>query len=87
MNILLSFIVIKMLLDKYQSTSEYINIYELAFKLKIWAYFNCYEIVSYTEGCEVFQTRLGETIKYFYAETEVEAIFLACEYILNNIKH
>lgn len=64
-----------------------INIYELAFKLKEWAYSKCYEIISYTEGCEIFQTQLDETIKYFYAETEVEAIFLACEYILNNIKH
>ena len=65
----------------------YINIYELAFKLKEWSYSKCYEIVSYTEGCEIFQTQLDETIEYFYAETEVEAIFLACEYILNNIKH
>ena len=64
-----------------------INIYELAFKLKEWSYSKCYEIVSYTEGCEIFQTQLDEIIKYFYAETEVEAIFLACEYILNNIKH
>ena len=67
--------------------NEYINIYELANKCKEWAISKCYEIVSYTEGCEIFQTQLGETIKYFYAETEVEAIFLACEYILNNIKH
>lgn len=64
-----------------------ISVYELAFKLKEWSYSNCCELVSYTEGCEIFQTQLGETIKYFYAETEVEAIFLACEYILNNIKH
>ena len=70
---------------KYQSTSEYINIYELAFKLKIWAYSNCCELVSYTEGCEIFQTQLDETIKYFYAETEVEAIIKACEWILKEI--
>ena len=62
-----------------------INIYELAFKLKIWAYSNCCELVSYTEGCEIFQTQLGETIKYFYAETEVEAIILASEWILKEL--
>lgn len=62
-----------------------INIYELAFKLKEWSYSRCYEIVSYTEGCEVFQTQLDETIKYFYAETEIEAIILASEWILKEI--
>ena len=65
--------------------STEINIYELAFKLKIWAYSNCCELVSYTEGCEIFQTQLGETIKYFYAETEVEAIIKACEWVLKEI--
>ncbi len=67
--------------------TRFMSKYELAFKLKEWSYSRCYEIISYTEGCEVFQTQLMETIKYFYAETEVEAITLACEYILNNIKH
>ena len=65
--------------------NAYINIYELAFKLKEWAYSNCCELVSYTEGCEIFQTQLGETIKYFYAETEVEAIILASEWVLKEI--
>lgn len=61
------------------------NIYELAFKLKEWSYSKCYEIISYTEGCEIFQTQLDETIKYFYAETEVEAIIKACEWALKEI--
>lgn len=73
-------------INKYFEGNTYqINIYELAFKLKIWAYSNCCELVSYTEGCEIFQTQLDETIKYFYAETEVEAIIKACEWILKEI--
>lgn len=65
--------------------NAYINIYELASKLKEWAFTRGYEIVSYTEGCEIFQTQLGETIKYFYAETEVEARVIASEYILKEL--
>lgn len=65
--------------------TRFMSKYEVAFKLKIWAYSNCCELVSYTEGCEIFQTQLGETIKYFYAETEVEAIILASEWILKEI--
>ena len=65
--------------------TRFMSKYELAFKLKAWAYSKCCEIVSYTEGCEIFQTQLGETIKYFYAETEVETIILASEWILKEI--
>lgn len=63
---------------------NYINIYELAFKCKEWAYSKCNEIISYTEGCEIFQTQMGEKIKDFYADTEIEAIFKACQWILDN---
>ena len=66
------------------SIRKSINIYELAFKCKNWAYSKCNEIISYTEGCEIYQTQLGETIKDFYAETEHEAIFKACQWILDN---
>ena len=65
--------------------TRFMSKYELAFKLKEWSYSRCYEIVSYTEGCEVFQTQLDETIKYFYVETEIEAIILASEWILKEI--
>ena len=65
--------------------TRFMSKYELAFKCKEWSYSRCCEIISYTEGCEIFQTQLDETIKYFYAETEVEAIIKACEYILKEI--
>lgn len=61
-----------------------INIYELAFECKKWAYKNCNEIISYTEGAEIYQTQLDEKIKTFYGDTEVEAIFKACQWILDN---
>ena len=70
--------------DGYHNHCRNINIYELAFKCKEWAYSKCNEIISYTEGCEIFQTQMGEKIKDFYAETEIEAIFKACQWILDN---
>ena len=58
------------------------NVYEFAFKCKAWAYSKCYEIISYTEGSKIYQTQLGETIEEFYAESEIQAIFKACEWIM-----
>lgn len=60
------------------------NIYEFAFRCKEWAYKQCYEIISYTEGCKIYQTQIGEIIKEFYADSEQHAIIKACEWILNN---
>ena len=70
-----------------------VNIYEFAFKCKEWALSKGYSQLSgkdniYEKG-EGFVCSVGSTtllIKDFYADTEIEAIFLACEYILNNIK-
>jgi len=39
-----------------------INIYELGFKLKEWSYSKCNEIISYTEGSEVYQTQLDKKV-------------------------
>ena len=61
-----------------------INIYELAFECKKWAYKNCSEIISYTEGAEIYQTQLGRKIKRIYGNTEEQAIFKACQWILDN---
>ena len=67
-----------------------INIYEFAFKCKEWANTQDYWTQS---GYEI--NHLGNYFcmikdmpdnQFFYANTEPEAIFLACEYILNNIK-
>ena len=67
-----------------------INIYEFAFKCKEWANTQDYWTQS---GYEI--NHLGNYFcmikdmpdnQFFYADTEIEAIFLASEYILNNIK-
>lgn len=58
-----------------------INIYELGFKLKEWSYSKCNEIISYTEGSEVYQTQLGKKVKDFYADSELKAIIKAAEWV------
>ena len=68
--------------DSLKSSWMPINIYEFAFKCKEWAYKQCYEIISYTEGCKIYQTQIGEIIKEFYADSEQHAIVKACEWIL-----
>lgn len=77
---------------KYQSTSEYINIYELAFKCKEWAFTNYKVLInSRTTSKTEDITGYAECIKscdYLYgsyAGTEVEAIILASEWILKEI--
>ena len=58
-----------------------INIYELGFKVKEWSYSKCNEIISYTEGSEVYQTQLGKKVKDFYADSELKAIIKAAEWV------
>ena len=68
-----------------------INIYELAHKCKLWALGKGYSFLSgkddiYEKGKD-FVCSIGSTsllIKDFYAKTEIEAIFKACQWILNN---
>ena len=67
-----------------------INIYEFAFKCKEWAYLQ-YGIMiqSYLyNGKWRVDILKGIEIDEFFKniDSEPEAIFLACEYILNNIK-
>ena len=81
------------LLLSYSDGSEpiIINIYELAHKCKKWANKQGYAILS-TVHIEADKTHFGEfgvldskTLKYVIkglADTEVEAIFKACEWIL-----
>ena len=71
-----------------------INIYEFAFKCKEWALKKEFivhssptqkkEFTSIAQNFNMNQFYYGKN--QFYALTEIEAIFLACEYILNNIK-
>lgn len=68
-----------------------INIYELAHKCKEWLLSKGYSYLSgkddiYERGkgcvCSIGSTEL--LIKDFYANTEIEAIFKACQWILDN---
>jgi len=62
----------------YQIVEREINIYELAYKCKEWAYNNGIAI----DSC--FQTAIIHLDKpiEIKANTELEAVFKACEYIL-----
>ena len=69
-----------------------INIYELVHMCKEWAFdkgypFNVLYRHDYWDRCELkYDVDLYNHRKSFCSDTEIEAIFLACEYILNNIK-
>ena len=79
-----------------------INIYELAHKCKEWATFKngkniiterdisgVYSYIIFMIGITIHNEYLDDTTRIlanFKADTELEAIFKACEYILNNIK-
>lgn len=79
--------------DVYFEETVKINIYEFAYKCKVWV-FNKYKIYLSSELGEdseisLFWTanfKIKKENKSFYGDSELEAIFLACEYILNNIK-
>jgi len=71
------------------------NIYELAHKCKEWALSKGYELHSKLQydnkgmcNIEKFEAKAGmscrQIIKYTYSDSEIEAIFKACEWILNN---
>ncbi len=71
-----------------------INIYELAHKCKEWALSKGYALVSYGKECFLYETeelydvseQLNEWSEWFEANTEVEAIFNACQWILKQNK-
>lgn len=66
-----------------------INIYELAHKCKEWAFKNNRELYSSSRGhCYISNLNRNNpsNIIDHYAETEIEAIIKACEYILQQIK-
>ena len=85
---------------KYQSTSNYINIYELAHKCKEWATFKngkniiterdisgVYSYIIFMIGITIHNEYLDDTTRIlanFKADTEPEAIFKACQWILEN---
>ena len=72
---------------------EEINIYEFAYKCKVWV-FNKYKIYLSSELGEDSEVSLFWTANFkikkenksFYGDTEIEAILKACNWILENNK-
>lgn len=68
-----------------------INIYELAYKCKEWAMANKYHIFSKIKENGGMASLMWNqdicdlTTEYFYEESEVEAIFKACEHIIKGL--
>ena len=63
-----------------------INIYELAHKCKEWAKKKEYWAISgYDEGYFCMLHDMPDN-RFFNASTEIEAIFKACEWIVENVK-
>ena len=69
---------------------EDINIYEFAFKCKEWAlsvYHNIDFMVYGRSQCDLIIFTQPDDIKYnFNEDTEIEAIFKACDYIMKQKK-
>jgi hypothetical protein len=73
---------------------EHINIYELAHKAKQWALNNGYFSITMFRADELFSCDIGPTSsgewdrweECFIEETENEAIFKACQFILDEQK-
>ena len=69
------------------------SIYEFAFKCKEWIFSKGYSQLSGKDGIyekgQGFVCSVGSTtllIKDFYADTEIEAIIKACQWILEDLK-
>ena len=70
---------------------EDINIYEFAFKCKEWAFDKGYTLTSGNNhlifmSCSIRRTLTDDDWTDFYSDTEPEAIFKACEYIMEQTK-
>lgn len=65
---------------------KFINIYELAHKCKEWANNKEFHLWSMQNECqlETFKSSHNLDIEHFMADTEPEAIFKACEWILKD---
>ena len=62
------------------------NIYELAHKCKEWANNKGFHLWSMQNECqlETFEASHNLDIEHFMADTEIEAVFKACEWILKD---
>ena len=70
--------------------NEYINIYELANKCKEWALEHDCEPLSCIRSkdraiCDIYSDKYNCKFTH-YADTEIKAIFKACQWILDNKK-
>lgn len=88
-------VVFKTELEYYEKSSvsrfrHRINIYELACKCKEWVIVKEYKLLSAVtmnkEGMCTILCKLRKNRKTFIADTEPEAIFKACEWILKESK-
>lgn len=67
-------------------TTAYINIYELAHKCKEWAFNQGYKLASYKHNQQYnfLCVDMCSLSFQFSGDTEPEAIFKACQWILDN---
>ncbi len=73
----------------YMVMTTYMNIYELANKAKKWAVKNGYQISSTVRinaypNAVIYEENNLNIIKQFKSDTEYEAIFDACEWIIES---
>jgi hypothetical protein len=61
-----------------------INIYELAHKCKEWAASRNIRLNSSLDHCDVWSSEFDECAHTSFAASEPEAIFKACQWILEN---
>ena len=61
------------------------NVYELAYKCKEWAYNEKDVILTSWKDRDCCYCEIDDGVMSFSAETEVKAIFQACDWILNNV--
>lgn len=77
--------VIKMVRDEMTRTWEEINIYELAFKCKLWALTAGFEIVEEFDRIRVISLDKSRYIQDFASNNyNVKKLFVACQWILDN---
>ena len=71
--------------QEVRNNHKQINIYEFAFKCKEWVNKQEYWANSGYDNKYYCMLRDMPDNKWFYADTEVEAIFKACEWVLSEI--
>lgn len=88
-----SYIEYKIILPSGGKLIRDMNIYELAYKCKEWAYENdyyVYSIITFAAEGSCYLTHeddISKRLKTFDANNEPEAIFKACDYILKELSN